>query len=53
MNEINRLRQQIYSTTHAPRGSIAGLDEKKGLFVNHEDPEFVKYLYQRDTKVTK
>ena len=24
---------------------IKTLDESKGLFVNHEDPEFVKYLY--------
>lgn len=28
--------------------NIAKLDERKGLFVNHEDPEFVKYLYDRD-----
>jgi diketogulonate reductase-like aldo/keto reductase len=28
---------------------IALLDENKGLFVNHDDPEFVKYLYNRDT----
>jgi len=28
---------------------IAKLDENKGLFVNHEDPEFVKYLYNRDS----
>jgi diketogulonate reductase-like aldo/keto reductase len=27
---------------------IATLDENKGLFVNHDDPEFVKYLYNRD-----
>lgn len=27
---------------------IATLDESKGLFVNHDDPEFVKYLYNRD-----
>jgi 2,5-diketo-D-gluconate reductase A len=27
---------------------IASLDENKGLFVNHDDPEFVKYLYGRD-----
>lgn len=27
--------------------AIAGLDENKGLFVNHEDPEFVKMLYGR------
>jgi hypothetical protein len=25
-------------------------DENKGLFVNHEDPEFVKYLYARNKK---
>ena len=25
--------------------AIASLDENKGLFVDHEDPEFVKYLY--------
>ncbi len=29
---------------------IKTLDESKGLFVNHEDPEFVKYLYARDKK---
>ena len=28
---------------------IATLDENKGLFVNHDDPEFVKYLYNRDS----
>jgi diketogulonate reductase-like aldo/keto reductase len=28
---------------------ISALDENKGLFVNHDDPEFVKYLYGRDT----
>lgn len=27
---------------------IKTLDENKGLFVNHEDPEFVKYLYARN-----
>ena len=27
---------------------IATLDENKGLFVRHDDPEFVKYLYNRD-----
>ena len=26
---------------------IKTLDENKGLFVNHEDPEFVKFLYAR------
>ena len=26
---------------------IKTLDENKGLFVNHEDPEFVKFLYSR------
>ena len=30
--------------------SIAALDKNKGLFVNHDDPEFVKYLYGRDRK---
>ncbi len=30
--------------------AIAGLDEEKGLFVNHEDPEFVKRLYGRQLK---
>jgi diketogulonate reductase-like aldo/keto reductase len=29
---------------------ITDLDENKGLFVNHEDPEFVKYLYNRGSK---
>ncbi len=28
---------------------IATVDENKGLFVNHDDPEFVKYLYNRDS----
>jgi 2,5-diketo-D-gluconate reductase A len=27
---------------------IKKLDENKGLFVNHEDPEFVKFLYSRN-----
>lgn len=27
---------------------IKTLDERKGLFVNHEDPEFVKFLYGRN-----
>jgi diketogulonate reductase-like aldo/keto reductase len=27
---------------------IKSLDESKGLFVNHEDPEFVKFLYARN-----
>jgi diketogulonate reductase-like aldo/keto reductase len=26
---------------------ISALDENRGLFVNHEDPEFVKFLYNR------
>lgn len=30
--------------------AIAGLDENKGLFVNHDDPEFVKALYAREIK---
>lgn len=27
---------------------IKSLDQNKGLFVNHEDPQFVKYLYARN-----
>ncbi len=30
--------------------AIAVLDENKGLFVNHDDPEFLKALYARDIK---
>ena len=29
-------------------GKIMTLDENKGLFVNHEDPAFVKFLYARN-----
>jgi diketogulonate reductase-like aldo/keto reductase len=29
---------------------IKTLDESKGLFVNHEDPEFVKFLYNRQLR---
>ena len=28
--------------------AIGNLDEQKGLFVNHEDPEFIKALYNRN-----
>jgi diketogulonate reductase-like aldo/keto reductase len=30
--------------------AIKALDERKGLFVNHEDPEFVKRLYARQLR---
>ena len=29
---------------------IKNLNESKGLFVNHEDPEFVRTLYSRKLK---
>ncbi len=37
-----------FKLTKKDMAVIAKLDESKGLFVNHEDPEFVKYLYARD-----
>ncbi len=37
-----------FTLTQKDMAEIAKLDESKGLFVNHEDPEFVKYLYARD-----
>lgn len=36
-----------FELTDADMEKIKTLDESKGLFVNHEDPEFVKYLYAR------
>jgi diketogulonate reductase-like aldo/keto reductase len=36
-----------FELTEEEIAAIAGLDENKGLFVNHEDPEFVKNLYGR------
>lgn len=39
-----------FELTDEEMGAIAGLDENKGLFVNHEDPEFVKRLYGRQLK---
>lgn len=36
-----------FELSEAEMSNIAGLDENKGLFVNHEDPAFVKYLYAR------
>lgn len=36
-----------FELTGEDMAAIAGLDENKGLFVNHEDPAFVKYLYSR------
>lgn len=37
-----------FELSHEDMDKIATLDENKGLFVNHEDPEFVKRLYARD-----
>lgn len=37
-----------FELTDADMEKIKTLDETKGLFVNHEDPEFVKYLYARN-----
>jgi 2,5-diketo-D-gluconate reductase A len=37
-----------FELSAADMDKITGLDENKGLFVNHDDPEFVKYLYNRD-----
>jgi 2,5-diketo-D-gluconate reductase A len=39
-----------FKLTDKEMAAIAGLDENKGLFVNHEDPEFVKRLYGRQLK---
>jgi diketogulonate reductase-like aldo/keto reductase len=39
-----------FELTKEDMTTIAGLDENKGLFVNHEDPEFVKRLYGRQLK---
>jgi 2,5-diketo-D-gluconate reductase A len=39
-----------FELTDDDMAKIAGLDENKGLFVNHEDPEFVKKLYARNIK---
>ncbi|HSX29642.1 MAG TPA: aldo/keto reductase [Candidatus Saccharimonadales bacterium] len=36
-----------FELTKEDMAAIAGLDENKGLFVNHEDPNFVKSLYVR------
>jgi diketogulonate reductase-like aldo/keto reductase len=37
-----------FELTEEDMATIAKLDENKGLFVNHEDPEFVKALYGRN-----
>ncbi len=37
-----------FELTEKDMDKIKTLDESKGLFVNHEDPEFVKYLYARN-----
>ncbi len=39
-----------FKLTLEEMAEISKLDESKALFVNHEDPEFVKYLYARDRK---
>lgn len=36
-----------FELSDADMEKIKTLDERKGLFVNHEDPEFVKFLYSR------
>lgn len=36
-----------FELTSEDMATIGKLDESKGLFVNHEDPAFVKYLYSR------
>jgi diketogulonate reductase-like aldo/keto reductase len=36
-----------FELTSEDMAVIGSLDESKGLFVNHEDPAFVKYLYSR------
>jgi len=36
-----------FDLSNEDMGKIKSLDESKGLFVNHEDPEFVKTLYSR------
>ncbi len=36
-----------FALTDKEMEAIKVLDEQKALFVNHEDPEFVKYLYAR------
>jgi diketogulonate reductase-like aldo/keto reductase len=37
-----------FELTDKDMEKIKGLDASKGLFVNHEDPEFVKFLYARN-----
>jgi 2,5-diketo-D-gluconate reductase A len=37
-----------FELTNDDMKKIMTLDENKGLFVNHEDPAFVKYLYARN-----
>jgi diketogulonate reductase-like aldo/keto reductase len=39
-----------FELTKDDMAAIAKLDENKGLFVNHEDPDFVKRLYGRQLK---
>jgi 2,5-diketo-D-gluconate reductase A len=39
-----------FELTKDDMAAIAKLDENKGLFVNHEDPDFVKRLYGRELK---
>jgi 2,5-diketo-D-gluconate reductase A len=39
-----------FQLSDADMEKIKTLDESKGLFVNHEDPEFVKFLYNRQLR---
>ena len=47
-----RMRENInifdFELSEKDMKKIKTLDESKALFVNHEDPEFVKYLYARN-----
>lgn len=45
---IENLNVFDFELTDKDMEKINKLDESKGLFVNHEDPEFVKYLYARN-----
>jgi diketogulonate reductase-like aldo/keto reductase len=45
---IENLNIFDFELTDEDMEKIKTLDENKGLFVNHEDPEFVKYLYARN-----
>jgi len=45
---IENLNVFDFALSNEDMEEIKALDQSKGLFVNHEDPEFVKYLYARN-----